>query len=380
LNLLDTQIFAKVQWQRNCFHRSGKLAESRGSMKSVLRILGRVALAGTLAPFSRSDKWWIRILDFPRPQLLVMGLLAAAGLAAKRGGNMRPLERLEALVVFAACGYQAYRIFPYLPVRRPQVLMSPGLQSPPRSPISLLVANIFMNNRKVDKFLSIVEREQPDIILVVETNDWWENQLRILESEYRYQIKCPFANTYGMLFYSRLELVRWELRFLVEQYVPSVYACVRLPGGELADVYGLHPRTPSAQDTEERDAELLLVGREARHATRPVIVAGDLNDVAWSHTTRLFQRTSGLLDPRIGRGLYNTYHAYLPFLRLPIDHFFHSADFQLLEMKRLERFGSDHFPILIKLDLQPRAVNHQPAPEPNGEDLEEAEEMIQRNR
>ncbi|RPI23585.1 MAG: endonuclease [Acidobacteria bacterium] len=349
-------------------------------MKTALSILGWIAVVGTLAPLLHTDKWWIRIFDFPRPQLLALGILAVVGLLATH--NFRSMgvpARTLALSLLAACGYQMYRILPYLPVFSPQVLATSDASL--RSPVSLLVANVLMTNRKAAEFLELVKREEPDVVLVVETDDWWEKQLRSLETEYRHHLKCPLDNTYGILFYTRLELVDSEIRFLLEDDIPSVYARIRLPRGELVDFYGLHPEPPSTfQDTDERDAELLLVGREAKNASHPVIVAGDLNDVAWSHTTRLFQRTSGLLDPRIGRGMYNTYHADLPFLRLPIDHVFHSADFHLVEMKRLGHFGSDHFPIFIQLDLEPRKVERQPTPQPDQEDLEEAEEMIEKER
>jgi endonuclease/exonuclease/phosphatase (EEP) superfamily protein YafD len=52
-------------------------------------------------------------------------------------------------------------------------------------------------------------------------------------------------------------------------------------------LYGLHPEPPSPSEADSslpRDAELVMAGREIVQSHRPALVAGDLNDVAWSHT------------------------------------------------------------------------------------------------
>lgn len=117
----------------------------------------------------------------------------------------------------------------------------------------------------------------------------------------------------------------------------------------------IHPAPPSPTEEDSsrpRDSELIMVAKALKNPTRPTIVAGDLNDVAWSRSTRLFMQISGLLDPRKGRGFYNTFHASYFFMRWPLDHLFHSEGFKVKRIKRLAKYGSDHFALLTELTFE----------------------------
>ena len=107
-----------------------------------------------------------------------------------------------------------------------------------------------------------------------------------------------------------------------------------------------------------------------------MVVCGDINDVAWSRTTRLFQKISGLVDPRKGRGMFSTFHARYPGVRFPLDHILHSTEFRLVEMRRLPYVGSYHFPVVATLSLEPNATAKQAAPAPDGADEHETRKTI----
>ncbi|MFD1378545.1 endonuclease/exonuclease/phosphatase family protein [Fodinicurvata halophila] len=283
--------------------------------------------------------------------------------------------------VLACLVYQSARMLPYTGLWPEQAVSARQGQCSEDSRLSLMISNVLQDNRDSQAVLDRVGEYAPDLLLLIETNGWWAEAMAPLEEEYKEVVAQPQENKYGLLLFSRLDLIEPQVRRLVEEEVPSIHSGVRLPSGVEVVFYGLHPRPPEPkQDTEERDAELVLVGREAREVDVPAIVAGDLNDVAWSDTTRLFQELSGLLDPRIGRSLYSSYHAQWPILRWPIDHVFFSPDFTLLRMSRLEPVGSDHFPILVELCHQPANEGQSNSPDAEPEDQKEARETIEEGR
>lgn len=329
---------------------------------AVALLVGTLMIIATALPLLRKGAWWIRMFDFPRLQITLVsaGTLALLLAAADRSSAW---QNLCTGLLALALAYQAYMMFPYTVLARRQV--QDAHRTGEGNTIALLFANVLMTNRGSQALLALIREENPDVVLAVEADAWWQGELDVLLPTHPYVVHRPQDNTYGMLVYSRFELLEPRVRFLVQADVPSVHARVKLRSGALIELRCVHPRPPApqeAQDAKPRDAELIIVGRELREKRAPAIVLGDLNDVAWSRTNYRFQELSGLLDPRIGRGFYHTFHARYPFLRYPLDHCFHSKHFRLVSFKRLRKFGSDHFPVAIKLSFEPDAVATQEEP------------------
>ena len=345
-------------------------------MKIALIIFGIVLILFTVLPMLKKDAWWVRIFDFPRLQITILLILT---FTAYVGLMWEPTvaETIFLIVLTLCMIYQAYMMFPYTQLASKQVQQSRRAKD--GSTISLLFANVLQDNDNAAKLREEIDKADPDIILTAETNDWWMEQLKGYEKSHPYIVQQPLDNTYGMLLYSRLELIDPKVKFLVEDHVPSIHTRVKLPSGDIVVLRCMHPPPPFPtieESATNRDAELLIVGKEVKNLDEPVIVFGDLNDVAWSRTNYLFQDISGLLDPRVGRGFYHTFHAKYPFMRFPLDHYFHSNHFRLIDFRRLGYFGSDHFPVYIKLSFEPDAVAEQEELKADPEQQEEAKEKI----
>ncbi|MCF2488817.1 endonuclease/exonuclease/phosphatase family protein [Dyadobacter sp. CY347] len=346
------------------------------SLKYALEILGVIIVLFSIIPLIRNDFWAFRVFEYPRIQKLFLNLLIVilyVSLFQIRGN----FEKIFTAVISANAVYLMYQIFPFTFLAKKALLKVSNQDQ--ENQISIISSNVFQDNRNTAGCIAMLKRYDPDLILLLETDQFWNDGTQELKEKYPHQVLVPLENTYGMLLYSKLELVGPKVQYLVDEEIPSIKTQVKLPSGKLVQLYCVHPTPPVPGEnmySTERDKELLLVAKEVKGKKDPVIVVGDLNDVAWSYTTNLFTKISGLLDPRRGRGFFNTFHAKYPFLRFPLDHVFCSTDFKLLHLKRLENFNSDHFPILIALQYEAIADLQQEEPEADQEEKELAEEKI----
>lgn len=311
----------------------------------------------TLIPISMHEGWMVRYFDFPRLQLSVLIVVHLSILIAQ-SLYQSPLYQVILVSNLLCLLYQLFWIIPYtklFPVEAAQ-----WEKDSPDACISILTVNVLTSNRQSEALLRIIERTDPDLIVTLESDQWWGNKLSVLKSRYPYFIECPLDNLYGMHVFSKLKLKESKIHYLVQPGTPSIHTYIELRTGDMLKGYFLHPPPPSpvrSRPSTQRDAELVLVAKEVSKNPIPTVVAGDLNDVAWSYTTRLFRKISGLLDPRVGRGMFNTFHAKWFFMRWPLDHLFHSDHFRIKDIRRLNRFGSDHFPLLTTLCFQPNKDN-----------------------
>ncbi len=346
-------------------------------MKWIAISIGILGVILTVKPFIPSANWLIRLGDFPRLQVLAVLLASAIFYFFYLEPNYFDYGFISVLGFCVI--YQSYCIAPFTPFYPKEVQNSRKSGSAENS-FSLLIFNVLMENENYDEVCRFIKRVNADVVLLAEPNKTWDENLAEVKKIYKHKVSHILENHYGMMFFSNLEISDTEIQFLIQEDVPSVHTKIKLPSGDEIAFHGVHPRPPVPEEkgrSTERDGELLLVGKAIRESDLPCVVAGDLNDVAWSASTLLFKKISGLLDPRIGRGFYNTFHAKKRLIRMPLDHIFHSKHFRLIEIKVMnESYGSDHFPVYVKLSYEKDAEFKQKDESATTEEIEISKEKI----
>ncbi|MFD2437043.1 endonuclease/exonuclease/phosphatase family protein [Modicisalibacter luteus] len=317
---------------------------------------------------------------FRLPRLQLAALAAVVGAAQWLWGSAD--WRWWSIAACAAVAFiQAAHILPWTPLWPKSVRTATSNKE--MQYLTLMVSNVLTPNRNAQGLLEQIHEHQPEIVLTLESDAWWGSSSRPPRRGMAVQRPNTSRQSlwHASLFANSPRRDRGQVadpeRYSVDSHL-AAYAMRRtnpLPCPA--------PAPPAPSESEQslwRDAELLLVGKDIHRHEQPTLLAGDLNDVAWSRTTRRFCRVSGMLDPRRGRGMFSTFHASYPLIRWPLDHIFISEHFTLVNMQRLKNFGSDHFPIIATLCYRPARADENDTPEADREERKEATETIEEAR
>ena len=349
-----------------------------------LRCAAALTIVVTLLPLFRSGFWVVRVWDFPRFQLALIAAALLLTLAFFRSRFSGHESWIWFALLSATLVWQVSHFIKLTSVWPKEVAdCSSDVQG-----VRLVVANLNYENANKPKAIEELDSLEADVLILIEVNQEWEQVLAELRNSYGHHHEEIRGEGLGLAVWSRHPIKRAETRYLVEDRRPSIWATLDLsdPVDGDADIHlvALHPTPPGLndstgerqRDSRVRDAELVMVAKEvAERQGESWIVAGDFNDVAWSHTTRLFKRLSGLADPRVGRYPLNSFHAEFPLVRFPIDQIFVSNGFTLSGLSRHVIQGSDHFAVSATLHL--RHPNKGTEPRPVRDDNKEAKQLIE---
>lgn len=328
-------------------------------------------------PLIPLDYWWVRIWAFPHLQLTALTFFAILlYILIFSFKNRRDVIFLSILI--GCFIYQFSVIISFTPLYKKDVLAANNLQK--GNTVKILTANVLQKNENNDKLLALVKRLDSDILVFTEADSLWQKAInKGLGKKYEYRVELPLSNTYGILLYSKYELIDPEVKFMVTDTIPSIHTKFKMPNGEVIQLYAIHPTPPMPQEnplSTDRDAELMLTAKLVRESKIPVIVIGDLNDIPWSKTSKLFKNAAELLDIRVGRGFYCTFNADKTFLRWPLDHIYVTPEFRVSDIQVEEYIDSDHFPYYAALHFEPDGAQEQ-LPDPASEkELQRAQEQI----
>jgi len=213
----------------------------------------------------------------------------------------------------------------------------------------IISINLLSSNNDFEEVLKFIESENPEIVVLQEVNQKWYNQLKVLETEFLYQLKNIREDNFGLIVLSKVPFIESEEILLSKSGVPS-YVFKILSGEKKVDIIATHPLPPvGAAYFDSRNEQFENINKYVRSVDGNVVIVGDLNVTSFSSNFSRITEGTKLRDSRLGFGLQPTWSAQIPFISVAIDHVLVSEEISVVDRRVGIDIGSDHFPIIIEI-------------------------------
>lgn len=267
-----------------------------------------------------------------------------------------PILVTGALVMARGRGYAAIVALAALGVCVPTLLAQPRPAMRPQAgfPLRVVTHNVSINNVDPVRTAAVLEGSRADILLLQETEGRFASALPMLARTFPYASRCNHRCALTILSRYPIEPIRRHSPDrLWKQINPGMMLDVRirLPGNAgivpVASVHLARGQTTAA-DLRQR-AGLTDAMRQAKgYGT---IMGGDFNMVPWSARMHSLDRTLAPLARVTSSFSWPArfWKRSAPLPLVPIDHVYTGSGWTLSGVRRLERTGSDHYPISVDL-------------------------------
>ena len=300
-----------------------------------------VALAVvSLAAFLGRWIWWLDVLANFRAQYVVtlalLGLVVAMSKWRKTGYAILGVALVNLVVVL------------------PLYVGSPAEAMVDLPSVRVMSFNLLADNESYSEVIDYIGTVSPDLVLLHEASRPWE--VAIESAGLDYQIVRARSDE---LIFGTLALVRGSdveaVSYGFASTSPRAVEITFTPDGwpEPVSALGVHPLAPTDEERADlRDAQLGFAGQWASSEGGPFVIAGDFNSTPWSWPFRRLLSSADLRNSQVGFGLQPSFSSETNLLlRVPIDHLVHSPDLEVTDRRLGPRLGSDHFPLLVDLQL-----------------------------
>lgn len=315
--------------------------------------------------------WKGKIRNTPNIFAGVLAIATALTLAAPLGWPFEVASHFPLHIALAAggvCMWCAWRkasgaVFVCLLVIALQgASIAPSLIGPAKAAVGegqwrVLTANVLYKSDDYKAMLELVEKENPDVIIIVEETPAWREGLSSLSASYAYQehsgATARVKGMSGVGVYSKTPLSVLPLENVPYRDERPALAIATSLGEQEVTFVAVHPWTPHTPGAyKKRNAQLAALADFTAHRGGEALMVGDMNITPQSPDFARLLTSQGLMSARDSVGWVPSWPAPLGWLGIPIDHVLYTEGIEVSDFRMGPFVGSDHYPSILDFSVE----------------------------